>query len=233
MRKGLTLVALITLLFNYGYSQKLSKDEAKNIKNELKEYMKHPETYKAKMDEEKANKDASDAQITSLKSDLDAAKASADDLQKKVTADEDQIKQLQEDADKAKEAVAAAKEADVKGTPSTGTVYKIQLGMYKGFNVNKYFDQPRSIGYEQVDGMNRYVIGHFPDEQTALKFVDDIRKLGIRDAFVAKYIDGQRVYEWSENPKYKGKKVPNSLEEALGQGKPAGKGKAPKQDDGN
>jgi hypothetical protein len=63
--------------------------------------------------------------------------------------------------------------------------------------------------------MNRYVISYFPDEETAKSFVADIRKLGIKDAFVSKYIDGVRVYEWDNNPKYKGKKVPASLSEAL------------------
>ena len=232
MKKGLTIAALFALLFNFGYAQKLPKDEAKRIKDELKEYMKHPETYKAKVDEQKAAQDASDAQITSLKGELETAKATADDLQKKVADSDAKITQMQEESDKAKEAVVAAKETDMKNTPK-GTVYKIQLGMYRGLNINKYFDQSRYLGYEEIDGMNRYVISYFPDEETALKFVSDIRKLGIRDAFVAKYIDGTRVYEWSENPKYKGKKVPNSLEEALGQGKPAQKGKPAKQDDNN
>ena len=231
MKKGLTVAALVALLFNFGYSQKLPKDEAKRIKDELKEYIKHPESYKAKMDEQNASKQACDDQNTKLKSELDASKASADDLQKKVAEYDEKLTQMQQENDKAKEVVA--KEAETKTAPSKGTVYKIQLGMYKGFNVNKYFDQPRTIGYEEVDGMNRYVVSYFPDEETALKFVADIRKLGVRDAFVSKYIDGTRVYEWSENPKYKGKKVPNSLEEALGQGKPEKKGKPAKQEDGN
>lgn len=97
----------------------------------------------------------------------------------------------------------------------SGTVYKVQIGLYKEFNINKYFEEPRYIGYESVDGMNRYIIGYFPDEQIAEDFVKDVRKMGVKDAFVSKYIDGQRVYEWSKNPKYAGKKVPETLQEAL------------------
>jgi Skp family chaperone for outer membrane proteins len=98
---------------------------------------------------------------------------------------------------------------------SSGVVYKVQIGLYKEFSINKYFEEPRYIGYEDVDGMNRYIISYFPEEQIAEDFVKDIRKMGIKDAFVSKYIDGQRVYEWSKNPKYAGKKEPNSLQEAL------------------
>jgi hypothetical protein len=76
-----------------------------------------------------------------------------------------------------------------------GTIYKIQIGLYKHFNINKYFDDLKTIGYEQVDGKNRYVIGTFDNVDTAKKFVADVRKMGIKDAFVSKYVDGKRVYE--------------------------------------
>ncbi len=239
MKKAITVVALIALLINIGYAQKASKadaqqkkeeakknkDEYKKIKDELKNYMKHPEQYKAKMDANQADKDSADAQLSRLKADLKASQDNEAELQKKVAAADDQTKTLQDENAKLNEAVTAAKETDMKSSTAKGTIYKVQLGMYKGFNINKYFDQPRYIGYEEVDGMNRYVISYFPDQETALKFVADIRKLGLKQAFVAKYIDGTRVYEWSENPKYKGKKVPDSLEDALGATKPAKKGK--------
>ncbi|MES2622727.1 MAG: hypothetical protein V4615_17895 [Bacteroidota bacterium] len=113
----------------------------------------------------------------------------------------------------------------VNATAKRGTVYKVQFGLYKNFNITKYFDQPRYIGYEDENGMNRYVISDFVDENVAMNFVEDVRRMGIKDAFVAKYIDGQRVYEWSKNPKYKGKRVPSSLEQALEMEKKGKKGK--------
>lgn len=236
MKKGLTVIVLMTLFFSNGYSQKTSKEDAKRekeetkkIKDELKNYMKHPEEYKARMDAAQTDKDSSDAQLSRLRADLKAARDNAEELQKKVNMGDEQTKLLQDENNRLNEAVTAAKQADMKSTPSKGTVYKVQLGMYKGFNINKLFEQARYIGYEEVDGMNRYVISNFDDEKTALDFVADIRKMGVRDAFVAKYIDGTRVYEWSENPKYKGKKVPDSLEDALNSGKPAKKGKHAKE----
>lgn len=74
-----------------------------------------------------------------------------------------------------------------------GTSYKIQIGLYKNFNINRYFENAKEISYEVVNGSNRYVIGSFDNEQTAEQFVEDIRKMGIKDAFVAKYVDGKRV----------------------------------------
>jgi hypothetical protein len=246
MKRGLTLAALIILMFNFGYSQKASKEkpskeskeeakknkeEIKKVKDELKNYLKHPEQYKAKMDEMQAAKDTGDAQVSRLTAALQSAQNDLDDAQKKAAASDDQVKQLQTENDTLKASVSTAKENDMKGTPPSGTVYKVQLGVYKGLNINKSFDQPRYIGYEDVGGMNRYVISYFPDSLTAAKLVTDIRKLGVRDAFVAKYIDGTRVYEWNLNPKYRGKKVPETLDEALDNGKPAKKGKKSKPAD--
>lgn len=86
---------------------------------------------------------------------------------------------------------AKAKKASNKVV--AGTTYKIQIGLYKQFNINRYFQDAKDISYEVVDGKNRYVISGFDNEQTAEQFVEDIRKMGIKDAFVAKYVDGKRV----------------------------------------
>ena len=206
--------------------KKKAKEEEKAIKDELKAYMKNPQAYKAKMENYRNTIDSDEVQISRLKTTTDDAVAKQSELQSKFTSEDEDLKKLQEENAALKAKTESSTEDAPAGTASTpGTVFKVQLGMYRGFSINKYFNQPRAIGYETVDGMNRYVIGSFPDEKTAQSFVADIRKFGVKDAFVSKYIDGTRVYEWSENPKYKGKKVPNSLEEALQNAAPAKKGK--------
>jgi hypothetical protein len=226
MKKALLFIAISILTSQFTFAQKkqakdqqdtgpkLSKDEEKQLKEELKAYMKNPASYKAKMDEVRANMDADAAQIKALKEDTTADAATLAQLAGKVFIYETQINNLGAENDSLKKTIGLPSAAAVLA-PEKGTVYKVQLGMYKGLDLTQYFNEPRFIGYEQVDGMNRYVISYFPDEQTAQNFVADIRKLGIKDAFVSKYIDGTRVYEWDNNPKYKGKKVPDNLEDAL------------------
>ncbi len=197
---------------------KISKEEASRIKEELKGYMKNPEAYKAKMEANQAALDSNDVQIKQLTQDLASANSKQAELENKLSETDAQLKSAQEEKGemtmKTEESSTASNNAPTNA-PSKGIIYKVQLGIYKTLNINKYFDQQRLIGYEEVDGMNRYIISYFADEDVAQNFVKDIRKLGIKDAFVAKYIDGTRVYEWSENPKYKGKKVPETLEEAI------------------
>lgn len=88
---------------------------------------------------------------------------------------------------------APSKSTKASSKVEAGVTYKIQIGLYKQFNINRYFDDAKDISYETVDGKNRYVISSFDNEQTAEQFVQDVRKMGIKDAFVAKYVDGKRV----------------------------------------
>jgi len=223
MKKFLPLIFLATIFSAAVFSQDLSKAEKKRLKDELKSYEKDLAGYKAKMENIRTNLDSNDAEIKRLKDDLAYASTQQAESENKIAS-------LDTDLKKAKEEIALLRGETVENPDSEivarvqtaitnkaekGTVYKVQIGLYKEFNINKYFEQPRYIGYEEVDGLNRYIISYFGDEEIAKGFVKDVRKMGIKDAFVSKYIDGQRVYEWSKNPKYKGKPEPQSLQEAL------------------
>ena len=233
MKKFFILTACVGLLFNGAFAQELSKDEKKKLKEEVKSYLSDLAGYKAKMQDIRTTLDSNDAEIKRQKDDLAYAATKQAELENKVS---DLLKELERcheennilrgnpvpngDTSLVKEIMTSMNNA-----PKEGTVYKVQFGLYKEFSINRYFEQPRYIGYEDVGGMNRYIISYFTDENVAMDFVGDVRKMGIKDAFVAKYIDGQRVYEWSKNPKYEGKAVPTSLEEALEMDKKGKKGK--------
>ena len=234
MKKLVTLAFCAVLMAASVSAQQLSKEEKKRLKEELKGYMSNLEGYKAKMEDLHTTLDSNEAEIKQLKDDLAYSSTKQAELENKVAAYDQQVQKLTQENQLLKGEYVEGGDTtvtqnyikDMKNAPQKGTVYKVQIGLYKEFNINKYFDQPRYIGYEEVDGMNRYIISYFPDEETAKQFVVDVRKMGIKDAFVSKYIDGQRVYEWSKNPKYKGKKEPNSLQEAIDMDKKKKKGSA-------
>lgn len=224
MKKSFLFIALALVLGNFAMGQELSKAEKKRLKDELKSYEKDLAGYKAKMEDIRATLDSNEAEIKRLRDDQAYASTKQAELENKIASlDSDLNKARQESAmlrgenveNPDPEVVAKVKVA-MTNKAQTGTVYKVQIGLYKNFTINKYFDQPRFIGYEEVDGYNRYIISYFEDEEVAKSFVGDVRKMGIKDAFVSKYIDGVRVYEWSKNPKYKGKKEPATLQEAVG-----------------
>ncbi len=223
MKKSILFIALALIFCQAGFSQELSKDEKKRLKEELKNYGKDLAGYKAKMEDIRATLDSNEAEIKRLKDDQAYASTKQAELENKIAGLETDLKKSEqesallrgENVPDADPEIAAKAQTALTNKAQKGTVYKVQIGLYKNFSINKYFDAPRFIGYEEVDGLNRYIISYFPDEEIAKSFVSDVRKMGIKDAFVSKYIDGVRVYEWSKNPKYAGKPEPETLQDAL------------------
>jgi hypothetical protein len=228
MKKRLSIIVCFAAFVSITFAQDLSKEEKKRLREEIKNYSNDLAGYKAKMDDIRNTLDSNEAEIKRLKDDIAYASTKQAELENKVADFDTQLTVCHEENNVLKGytgTAAATGPVDtaltqkvlsgLNNAPQKGTVYKVQIGLYKQFNINKYFEQPRYIGYEEVDGMNRYIISYFPDEEVAKNFVADVRKMGIKDAFVSKYIDGERVYEWSKNPKYQGKPEPASLQEAL------------------
>ncbi len=217
MKKLILLLSLSLLLANSGFSQALTKSEKAKLKQELRTYMKNLEGYKTKMEDIEMTLDSNDAQIKRLKDELAYTDMNQTEMVNKVNAYKREVEKLQGENETLKNwndsTFVASGKIDEKHETS-GTVYKVQLGLYKSFNINKYFDTPRYIGYELVNGMNRYIISYFDNEKVATDFVKDIRKLGIKDAFVAKYVDGKRKYDWSESTV----KTSDELKSKLGEG---------------
>ncbi len=238
MRKIFPVLVCTIFMLQTSFAQGLSKEEKKRLKDELKGYEKDLEGYKAKMQDIRTTLDSNDAEIKRLKDDFAYSSTKQAELENKVADYDHEVSRLQtennvlkgyapdgNDSTLVNKQTGGVSTAIITNAAQKGTVYKVQIGLYKEFNINKYFEAPRFIGYEDVDGLNRYIISYFPDEEIAKDFVKDVRKMGIKDAFVSKYIDGQRVYEWSKNPKYAGKKEPASLQEALEADKAKGKKK--------
>ena len=223
MKKSIVAATLLFLFAGAQAQTELTKEEKQRLKEELKSYMSDLAGYKAKMLDIRSTLDSNEVEISRLKDDLAYADTRQAELEFKVAAYDTELKKAQQENTLLKAGTVENPDPEVaqkvvtqmNKTPEKGTVYKVQIGLYEEFNINKYFDQPRYIGYEEVDGMNRYIISYFPEEEIAKKFVADVRKMGVKDAFVSKYIDGQRVYEWSKNPKYAGKPEPASLQEHL------------------
>lgn len=71
--------------------------------------------------------------------------------------------------------------------------FYVQLGAYQYFDINHYFQQVQCMQVQIDDQLNKYVVGQFNDLDLARRFRDDIRKLGIEDAWVVSTINGERV----------------------------------------
>ena len=74
-----------------------------------------------------------------------------------------------------------------------GLVYRVQIGAYVFYEMDNPPVNAGDFVAERADGFNKYVIGSYRTYEEAGEFKDEIRKMGIKDAWVVPYIDGVRV----------------------------------------
>jgi hypothetical protein len=167
----LFLSLFVAACFTTASAQTMTKAEKKALKKEIKTYKKNPEKWVRLMNRHKDEVIALEEEVANLK---------------------EQLKELQ-----VKLAVLNAKYNNLLNTmPSTtlpkGTVYQVQMGYYENLNLISFNNKLKTVKAEEVGGAKRYVIGYFEDLMDAVQFNNDIKTLGVDDAFVSQYIDGER-----------------------------------------
>ena len=77
---------------------------------------------------------------------------------------------------------------------SKGVVFKVQIGAFKNKDLKKYFDNNPNFGGEAAEkGDQKLTIGVFRDYWEADTFKKYMRDMGVKDAWIVPYRDGQRA----------------------------------------
>ena len=80
------------------------------------------------------------------------------------------------------------------GNWDQGLVFKVQIGAFKNKDLAKYFDNNPNFGGEAKDGEpQKLTIGIFRDYWEADTFKKYMREMGVKDAWIVPYKDGERV----------------------------------------
>ncbi len=180
------LVAVLVLSFVPYMSFSQTKAEKKKLKQELKTYrkMKPMEIRSMKLNYETKLKDKKN-----LAEQAKQMQKKVDSLQTLLNSNSARISGLESQLLAAQAEAAGAKKGSAKGY-----YYRVQLGAYKFFDVNsKTTKEDDTFLTETKNEIDKYVVGLFFTLEEADKFKNDIRKLGIKDAFVVPYKDGQRI----------------------------------------
>jgi|TARA_B110000114_G_scaffold81855_1_gene86595 hypothetical protein len=179
------VLTVLSIVFVFSIStaeaQSLSKKERRALKKEIKTYKKNPEKWVKMQNQHIAQITELSGEVATLKAklaDIEILRAEKMDLADKLAALEAQYAKLK------------------RSMPSTqvpmGIVYQVQMGYYQYLDLVSFNEKLKTIKAEEVDGAKRYVIGHFENVMDAIQFSNDIKKLGIKDAFVSQYEDGVR-----------------------------------------
>lgn len=170
----------------------LSKKEKKEWKKKAKEYSKNPVNLK---DFTEA-KQAADNDNTQLKGQVSSLNKQISDKNARIAELEDQLSRMRSELSATKAELAQLKEAPPSNSMdfSRGIVFKVQIGAFKNKDLSKYFENNPNFGGEAVDkGEQRFTIGIFRDYWEADKFKKYMREMGVKDAWIVPYKDGQRV----------------------------------------
>ncbi len=177
-----TVVALFTLFLVcstlVSEAQTLSKSEKKALKKEIKTYKKDPEKWVTLKKKHRTEVQELNDEIEALKAKLAAETAEKQELANTLAV-------LQEEYDELKKSM-------VTSELPMGTVYQVQMGYYQYLDLLSFNSKLKTVRAEEIDGSKRYVIGYFENVMDALQFSNDMKTLGIKDAFVSRYIDGKR-----------------------------------------
>ncbi len=193
-----TLVTLLLVTFCLGITvdvnAQMSKKEEKEWKKRIKKLS--PQQYKTLLDENKSLK----GQISSLRTELSGVDETIADKDDQITQYQGQISDLRNEVAAAKAEAEQAKAAPppvARGAAindQVGVVFKVQIGAFKNKDLAKYLDAGDNFSGETDDnGLKQYTLGVFTDYWEADTFKKYLREMGVQEAWIVSYKDGQRV----------------------------------------
>jgi predicted RNase H-like nuclease (RuvC/YqgF family) len=192
MKRFVVLVVLLFIGFSLStFAQKLSREEERALKNELRDLAKNPEKYR--------NLKQQDTELTNqirLKQDrLTAQNNQMAEVKKQVEDREYKINALKVEMGTLGKRLTA-------GTDSIAqtVVFKVQLGAYRNPKLSRYLRQNHHFTVEDSEeGIKRYVVGKFNSYWEAKKLSEHFSHRGAQ-AYVVGYINGVRVPNLKQMP---------------------------------
>ncbi len=193
MNNRLVLFFCLALIFSSSqvFAQ-LSKQEKKEWKKKAKEFARNPANLKQLTED----KEAAEGQVSSLNDKLAQLQSNMSNKDARIAELEDQLSQARAQVTSARAELAQLKASPVKNEMdfSQGVVFKVQIGAFKNKDLQKYFDNNPNLGGEVKEGEpQKITIGIFRDYWEADQFKKYMREMGVKDAWIVPYRDGQRV----------------------------------------
>lgn len=184
-------LAILFISFNTLTAQELSKAEKKALLTEIKAMKKSPEKLLKIKQTQEFNENLVDEQsdiISGLKNEVQVTEKKLTATQEILAATEIQLGEM----------IKTQKNLNSSGTSTapmnhTGKKYRVQIGLYKNLDFSYLLKDPKYLVHEYIDGTHRYSIGNFNSEEEADLFKVEMRKLGVKGAFVSTYTDGLRT----------------------------------------
>ncbi len=192
MKKGIVfLFCLALMLASTQTFAQLSKKEKKEWKKKAKQFAKNPATLKQLTED----KQVADNTVSDQTQKITQMQGTISEKDTKIAAMEDELSQMRSQLAASQAELEQMKQAPANSMDfSKGVVFKVQIGAFKNKDLAKYFDNNPNFGGEAKDGEpQKLTIGIFRDYWEADTFKKYMREMGVKDAWIVPYKEGQRV----------------------------------------
>lgn len=193
MNNRLILFFCLAFIFSASHSfAQLSKQEKKEWKKKAKEFARNPANLKQLTED----KEAAEGQLSTLNDRVAQLQSAMSNKDARIAELEDQLSQARSQLTSTRAELSQLKASPVVNEMdfSKGVVFKVQIGAFKNKDLQKYFDNNPNLGGEVKDGEpQKITIGIFRDYWEADQFKKYMREMGVKDAWIVPYRDGQRV----------------------------------------
>jgi SMC interacting uncharacterized protein involved in chromosome segregation len=187
----------------YSNAQTMNAEEKKQLKKQIKSYVKDPERFKKEQE-------AMMAQMAEQRDKLKDVKEEKDKIQEDLNSKEEEIASLKGEISELQQKINVGSGSNTNNTnaqPCGSGQFKVQIGKFDKFSLNSYLDKGKCIMYENQGGTNVYTIEGFNDAREAFNMAQELRRMGLAGAFVTKFVNNQRVAydhvsETGEQPYY-------------------------------
>ena len=177
-------ISLFSFLTISTFGQDMTKEERKKIKkmsvDEVAAVIKNLESKSNDLKKCSTEKDEMQNLINSLSSEVNSSKSELDSLKKLSIIQKEEGEKL---------ALEAANSNPIK--EKKGVYFKVQLGAYNQYRAKGLGKS--EIETEMIENQIKYVLGHFTKVNKAEEFRDELKKLGLADAWIVCYKDGKRI----------------------------------------
>lgn len=192
-RAAIVLSALICLCFIIPAQAQLSKKERKEWKKQMKRL--DVAEFKNLVEE----KESLEGETIRLNSQLSNLQASVDEKNQLIEKLQSQVKDSQNQLAETKASLSRLQQDDSMDISGQGTriakgvVFRVQIGAFRNKDLSKYFKNNGSFDGEVDNSLQRYTLGTFQEYWDADKFKKYLRDMGVKDAWIVAYKDGQRI----------------------------------------
>jgi TolA-binding protein len=193
MKTKLLAVCLLSIFCSVAAFGQLSKSERREWRRKAKEFKRNPANLKQFTEEKQeavSNATQLGSQVKQLQSTMESKDARIGELESQLAGLRSQLGSTRAELEQLK-AAPPVNPMDF----SKGVVFRVQIGAFRKKDLSRFFDNNPNFGGEAAKGdePQRITIGIFRDYWEADTFKKYLREMGVKDAWIVPFRDGQRV----------------------------------------